>query len=95
MKKKKNIKKLEVINMENDEMREEILEETEVGENKWSLKKKMLLGGGILAGLVIGAVALVSRKSANNDNEDAEDFDYDYAKETIEEATETSENVEE
>lgn len=92
---KKNIKKSEVINMENDEMREEILEETEVGGNKWSLKKKLLLGGGILAGLVIGAVALGRRKSANNDNEDAEDFDYDYAKETIEEATKTSENVEE
>jgi hypothetical protein len=92
---KKNKKKLEVINMENDEMREEILEETEVGGNKWSLKKKLLLGGGILAGLVLGAVALGRRKSANNDNEDAEDFDYDYGKETIEEATGTSENVEE
>lgn len=91
---KKNIKKLEVINMENDEMREEILEETEVGKNKWSLKKKLLIGGGILAGLVLGAVALGSRKSADVDDED-EDFDNDEMEETeTAETTGIPENVE-
>lgn len=69
----KNIKKVRSIDMENIEREDGVLEEnemTEVSKPKWSLKKKLLIGGGILAGLVLGAVALGSKKSV----EPAEDL---------------------
>ena len=59
--------------MENIEREDGVLEEnemTEVSKPKWSLKKKLLIGGGVLAGLVLGAVALGSKKSV----EPAEDL---------------------
>ena len=49
----------------------------EVGKPKWSLKKKLLIGGGVLAGLVLGAVALGTKKSAGGNDDQSEDFDYD------------------
>ena len=96
---KKNIKKLEVIDMEN-ETRNEVLEENETveaGKPKWSLKKKLLIGGGVLAGLVLGAVALGNKKGADatdDQTEDSEDDNTD-ATDDVEDTTVILENVEE
>lgn len=70
---KHNNKKVEVIEMENvNNMNEEVEETGEIIEEevkeKMSLKKKIMIGCGVVAGLVIGAVALGSRKC--NDAED-------------------------
>lgn len=77
----KNIKKVRNIDMENIEREDGVLEEnemTEVSKPKLSLKKKLLIGGGVLAGLVLGAVVLGSKKSvkpAENLVEDSDDDD--------------------
>lgn len=77
----KNIKKSEVIGMENEETKDGIIleenEATEVGKPKWSLKKKLMIGGGVLAGLALGAVALVVKNAvpANNQMEASDDYE--------------------
>ena len=74
------IRKLRNDNMENIEREDGVLEEnemTEVSKPKWSLKKKLLIGGGVLAGLVLGAVALGSRKSAEPADDLVEGSDED------------------
>ena len=82
----KNIKKVRNIDVENIEREDGVLEEnetTEVSKPKWSLKKKLLIGGGVLAGLVLGAVALGSKKSVepaedlveNSDDDEVTDTD--------------------
>ena len=76
----KNIKKVRNIDMENIEREDGVLEEnemTEVSKPKLSLKKKLLIGGGVLAGLVLGAVALGSRKSVEPAEDLVEDSDDD------------------
>lgn len=76
----KNIRKLRNIDMDNIEIKDEILEENEtieVSKPKWSLKKKLLIGGGVLAGLVLGAVALGSKKSAVSADDQVEDSEDD------------------
>jgi len=76
---KKN-KILEVIGMENEtvEMVSEEIETTKV-KTKWSLKGKMIVAGGVFAGLVLGAAALVHKsRKVSDDDELEEDFDDDY-----------------
>ena len=48
----------------------ETMEEGEEMKEGMSVKKKLVIGGGVLLGLVLGAVALGSRKSKN----DCEDY---------------------
>ena len=82
----KKIRKSEVIDMEDYTTKDEILEEnetTKVGKPKWSLKKKLLIGGGILAGLVLGAVALGTKKAVPADDQ-TEDLDNDDEEVSIE-----------
>lgn len=79
----KKIRKSEVIDMENDNERDEFPEENVTavaGKTKWTLKKKLMIGGGILAGLVLGAVALSTKKAvpANDQTVDSGD-DYEEA----------------
>ena len=81
---KHNNKKVEVIEMENvNNMNEEVEETGEIIEEeakeKMSLKKKIMIGCGIVAGLVLGAVALGSRKSndAEDENEDNSEDEFD------------------
>lgn len=61
----KNIKNEKIVESEefnvDSENNEEVTEM--VIKPKWSLKKKLMLGGGVLAGLVLGAMALGSKKS--------------------------------
>ena len=74
----------------------------EVVKPKWSLKKKLLIGGGILAGLVLGAVALGLKKSDKPTDDEAEETEDDYtvinpdtdADSTDEAATTTGESAE-
>ena len=76
----KNIKKVRNIDVENIEREDGVLEEnetTEVSKPKWSLKKKLLIGGGVLAGLVLGAVTLGSKKSVEPAEDLVEDSDDD------------------
>ena len=95
---KKNINKVETIDMEEIEMKKEILEENEtmeIGKTKWSLKKKLLIGCGILTGLVFGAIALGSKKGEKTTTDCGEELDND-TEETIENivvSEESTENV--
>ena len=97
----KNIKKVRNIDMENIEREDGVLEEnetTEVSKPKWSLKKKLLIGGGVLAGLVLGAVALGSKKSvepAEDLVEDSDDDDDEVADTDVTGSEEIPEKIEE
>lgn len=95
----KKIRKSEVIDMEDYTTKDEILEEnetTKVGKPKRSLKKKLLIGGGIVVGLILGAVALSIKKTAPADDQieafvsddeevNIEDTDSEKIPETVEE----------
>lgn len=78
---KYNIKNIGGIGMKNEEIvigeNENGTVTMEVEKPKWSLRKKLLIGGGVLAGLVIGAIALGSKKAkpGAEDVEDSEDGD--------------------
>ena len=52
-----------------------VVEETvKVGKPKWSLKKKLIVAGAAVAGLILGAVALSIKKSPNaSDDQDGID----------------------
>ena len=76
----KKIRKSEVIDMANYETEDRVPEENEmaaVGKTKKSLKKKILIGGGIVVGLILGAVALSIKKTvpAVDQIEDSENDD--------------------
>lgn len=96
----KKIRKSEVIDMEDYTTKDEILEEnetTKVGKPKRSLKKKLLIGGGIVVGLILGAVALSSKKTVpavdqieDSDNDDEEVTD---VAEVLEEMAENVDGV--
>lgn len=99
---KHNNKKVDVIEMENvnnmNEEVEETTEEVEEMKTKMSLKKKLMIGGGVVLGLVLGAVALGSRKSKDESVEESEDYESeseDYADETTEEDSEITEDLSE
>lgn len=85
MKKIKNENYVEVMDIDtNEELNEE---ENEMNVTpKWSLQKKLMLGGGILAGLVLGAVALGSKK-AKDTNEACCEFDENNEEEVTEETS--------
>jgi len=101
----KNIEELEENDMDNFEEMNEISEENEtavVVKPKWSLKKKMMIGGGIFAGLILGAVALGFKKAkpeveseveSEEDNDENNNDESDSAEipeqEQIEESKET------
>ena len=77
------MKKYVLINGGNKMSNEKVIEQNENGtvtmaveKPKWSLKKKLLIGGGVVAGLALGALALGLKKGSAN-AEDAEDFDGD------------------
>ena len=74
----KKIRKSEVIDMANNETENEVYEETmtaKVGKTKWSLKKKLLIGGGIVGGLILGAVALGTSKKTKPENDQPADYE--------------------
>lgn len=86
---------------------EVIYDENEIGEeirevnvkSKWSLKKKLMLGGGVLVGLVLGAVAFNRKKDNDIDDEAEDDFcedesDYTSTEEEICENHSTNEDSE-
>ena len=94
----KKIRKSEVIDMEDNRTMDESPEETEtvkVGKAKWSLKKKLLIGGGVVVGLVLGAVALGgTKKTVPADDQTA--YPEDDSEETssdVEDSAETPETV--
>lgn len=62
--KNEKIVEIEESNIDSEKNNEEVTEM--VIKPKWSLKKKLMLGGGVLAGLVLGAMALGSRKSTSD-----------------------------
>jgi len=80
-KKEVNVETTTVVETENNEIE---TEEVKV-KTKMSLKKKLIIGGGVLAGLVIGAIALGSKKgdsttisydSSEDDVEVEDDYSY-------------------
>ena len=74
----KKIRRSEVIDMANNETENEVYEETmtaKVGKPKWSLKKKLLIGGGIVGGLILGAVALGTSKKTKSENDQPADYE--------------------
>lgn len=96
---KRNMRKSEVIDMANNETEEGVLEENapaKVGKTKWSLKKKLLIGGGIVVGLVVGAVALGSKKTTKPEDDQAVDSEYEDEETSSDDAIpeETAETVE-
>lgn len=96
----KNIKSLTEVDAESIETTEEVPVENktvEVSKPKWSLKKKLLIGGGVVAGLVLGVITLGCKKSDTPVDDEAEDSDVDdvVAEATVTESDETPANVEE
>lgn len=68
-------KKVDNVNVMDENNETEV--EVTVVKTKWSLKKKLMIGGGIFAGLVLGAIALGSKKGGNVDIDQVEDLDND------------------
>ena len=96
----KNIKSLKEVDAESIETTDEVMvenETVEVSKPKWSLKKKLLIGGGVLAGLVLGVVTLGCKKSDAPADDEAEDSDVDdvVAEATVADSDEAPANVEE
>lgn len=78
----KNNKNVQNIATEQETADVEVLDQNEVEvpevvKPKWSLKKKLLIGGGILAGLILGAVALGMKKSDKPTDDEVEESEDD------------------
>ncbi len=79
---------VEVVELNEEQIPEVVEEVTKVAKPKWSLKKKLMIGGGVLAGLAIGAIALINKQGgANIDQVEAED-DYADSADVVETTTE-------
>ena len=96
----KNIKSLKEVDAESIETTEEVPvenETAEVSKPKWSLKKKLLIGGGVVAGLVLGVITLGCKKSDAPADDEAEDSDVNdvVADATVTDSDEAPANVEE
>lgn len=85
---KKKVDNVKVMD-ENNETEVEVT----VAKTKWSLKKKLMIGGGIFAGLVLGVIALGSKKGGNVDIDQAEDLDNDEEYNITEEDVEDVETI--
>lgn len=57
----------EVEEVEEENKSEDTANVTVVSKPKWSLKKKLLIGGGVVLGLVLGALALGTKTSTTAD----------------------------
>ena len=93
MSKKNMNNNMEVVEMEAMDNEMEIIEEVAetTKKPKWSLKKKLMLGGGILVGLVVGAVALGAKKT-NAADETSDDSEED-AEEEVVDAGDSNTNI--
>ena len=67
---------------------------TVVSKPKWSLKKKLLIGGGVVLGLVLGALALGTKTSATADEVMPESGDDNTGEEAAVTSDEESKNSE-
>jgi hypothetical protein len=94
MKMTKNINRNEDIDNYNDQVGKfgTELGTIEVVKPKWTLKKKLIVGGGVLAALAAGAIALVINGKRNSEVELAtsycDDYDVDYTEVPIAGASE-------